>query len=349
VAPFCARHSDEEISVAYRAAGLDPVETPRASALGLPRPLLYEAWHRVGRPKLPLGRAALADVDLVHAPSPAVPPASGRPLVVTIHDVAFELFPDAYPRRGRRFHQLGLAAAARRADLVITVSQSAAEEILMECPRLEDRLRVVHNGVDHELARVADVAAVREHFGIGDAPYVLWVGSLEPRKGLGTLISAFARLASTKEAPPHQLVLVGPDGWLSAQGIDQADLAVVGDRLRSLGPVGEIELRSLYAGAELFAFPSRHEGFGIPVLEAMVQSTPVLCSDIPALREVTGDAARLLPVGDVEAWSTGLVELLGDERARSELARRGVERAAGFSWERTVAATREVYVEALGR
>ena len=349
VAPFCARHGDDEIESAYRAAGLDLAATARPLALSLPRPLLYEAWHRTGHPKLPLGRGQLADVDLVHAPSPAVPPASGRPLVVTIHDVAFELFPEAYPRRGRRFHQLGLAAAAKRADLVITVSESAAGEILAQCPRLEGRLRVVHNGVDQVVAEPGEVASVRARFDLADEPYVLWVGSLEPRKGLGTLIAAFAQLAASQGQDAHRLVLVGPEGWLSEQGIDEADLALLGERLVMLGPVGELDLRGLYAGAELFAFPSRHEGFGLPVLEAMVQSTPVLCSDLPALREVAGEAASFVAAGDAGAWAARLSELLADDPGREELARRGREQASRFSWEGTVSATRKVYEEALSR
>jgi glycosyltransferase involved in cell wall biosynthesis len=122
----------------------------------------------------------------------------------------------------------------------------------------------------------------------------------------------------------------------------------LGDRVRTVGRVDETELAALYRGADVFVFPSRHEGFGLPVLEAMAQETAVLCADIPALREVAGGAARLLPVDDVAAWSDAIEELLGDDRARSELARAGLAHAQEYSWERCAAATRAVYEEVRG-
>jgi alpha-1,3-rhamnosyl/mannosyltransferase len=187
-----------------------------------------------------------------------------------------------------------------------------------------------------------------EHLHLADAPYVLWVGSLEPRKGVDTLISAFARQASAAASSRHRLVLVGPEGWLHGGHIDASDVRRLGSRLHNLGPVDETTLRSLYAGADLFAFPSWHEGFGLPVLEAMVQGTPVLCSDISALREVAGGAARLVQPGDVEGWSAAIEGMLADPALRTSLSDAGRTRALAFSWENTVAATRAVYAEALG-
>jgi glycosyltransferase involved in cell wall biosynthesis len=348
VIPFCARHPLDEVDAAYRFFGLDPAQVPYPVRLPLPRPILYEAWHRLALPPLGWSSPDLAHADLVHAPSPAVPPRDGRPLVVTVHDAAFELFPEAFPRRGRRFHQRGVAVAARRADLIITATRASAQEIVEHTPITLDRVRIVPHGVDHTVAGPEEVAKTLEHFHLADAPYVLWVGSLEPRKGVGTLVSAFARQPPATDGPGHRLVLVGPAGWLGGGQIDIVDVTRLGERLRTLGPVDEAELRSLYAGADLFAFPSRHEGFGLPVLEAMVQGTAVICSDVPALREVSGDAARLVAPGNVEAWSAALEALLGDPAARAGLAEAGRARAAGFTWEKTVAATRDVYAEALG-
>jgi alpha-1,3-rhamnosyl/mannosyltransferase len=350
IIPFTAYHSRADLAAAYRSFGLDHERLASPVRLALPRPVLYDAWHRLSLPRVGRWCPDLASADLVHAPSPAVPPRGRRPLVVTVHDAAFALYPEAYPRRGLRFHQQGVDAAARRADLVITGTQAAADEISAHTRVAAHKLRVVPNGVDHIEADGDEVDRTLAQFGLADAPYVLWVGSLEPRKGVGTLISAFARQSSmtTTDGPSHRLVLVGPTGWLGGGAIDKSEILRLGNRFRSLGHVGESQLRALYAGADLFAFPSWHEGFGLPVLEAMVQGTAVMCSDLPVLREVAGGAAHFVRSGDVEQWTAALEELLGRPALRSALADAGRARAADFSWERTAMATRQVYVEALG-
>src|SRR2546421_7585951 len=210
--PFVARHRREDVETRLREFGLselDPVVLP------LPRPLLYDSWHLLRRPGLQRSRR-LQDVDVVHAPSVAVPPKSRAPLVVTAHDAAPLIFPETYPRRGRRFHEQGLAAAAKRADLVITVSQSAAEELAAYTAIPPERIRVVPNGVDLEIASDAQVEATRREFELNDAPYVFWVGSLEPRKNVELLVDAFVRWALHTDLP-HALVLAGPAGLLGGQ------------------------------------------------------------------------------------------------------------------------------------
>lgn len=347
VVPFVARHRPGEVAAAWRRAGLEPASAARAVVLPLPRPLLYEAWHRVGAPDPARGSGAVAGCDLVHAPSPAVPPRGRRPLVVTVHDAAFELFPEAYPARGRRFHRMGVAAAARRADLVIAVSAAAAEEIAERTPIPADRLRVVPNGVDHRVAGPAEVADALARHRLADAPYLLWVGTLEPRKNVGALVAAVARLVGQRPDLPHRLVLAGPTGWLEDGLVARADRAVLGDRLRLVGRVPDEDLRALYAGSDLFCLPSRHEGFGLPVLEAMVQGTPVVCADVPGLREVAGGAARLVAPTDVDGWAAAIADLIDRPAEAAALAAAGTARAGEFSWERTVSATRAVYAEAL--
>jgi glycosyltransferase involved in cell wall biosynthesis len=341
--PFVARHRREDVDARLREfglAGVDPVVLP------LPRPLLYDAWHLFRRPGLGRSRR-LRYADVVHAPSVAVPPKADAPLVVTAHDAAPLMYPDAYPRRGRRFHAQGLAAAAKRADLVITVSQSAAEELVTYTAIPPERIRIVPNGVDLEIARDEDVENVRGELGLGDAPYVFWVGSLEPRKNVGVLVDAFVRWATHTDLP-HLLVLAGPTGWLEDEASVLAPARRLGDRVRTVGRIGDPALGALYRGADLFAFPSRHEGFGIPVLEAMAQETPVLAADIPALREIAAGAAVLRSPDDRGAWVAALDNLLHDEAELSRLGEAGRARARDYSWERCAEETRAVYREALG-
>jgi glycosyltransferase involved in cell wall biosynthesis len=348
VVPFAARHPRADVDEAWDRFGLAGVDRPVLSAL--PRPVLYDAWHVLGAPPLSWRAPRLTDVDVVHAPSVAVPPKSRSRLVVTVHDVAPALFPETFPARGRWFHRAGLRAAAQRADVVIAVSQSAAAEIADHSTIAAERIRIVPNGVDAERADTTEVARVRATFGLGDAPYVLWVGSLEPRKDVGTLVAAMAGLLRRggQVSDGLALVLVGDVGWMNDGLIDPGNRAALGRRLRRLGRVSDGDLRALYAGASLFGFPSRHEGFGLPVLEAMAQGTPVLCSDIPVLREVAGAAASFIPPGHVLAWTDALEALLGSESERARLADAGLARARVFSWERTVRATHALYREVLG-
>src|SRR5215471_1273324 len=308
--PFVARHRREEIEARFHEFDLDGVDPV---VLRLPRPVLYDAWHVFRRPRLVRPRR-LHTVDVVHAPSVAVPPKSNASLVVTAHDAAPILFPATYPRRGRRFHAQGLAAAAKRADL--------------------------------EIAGDDAVDAVRREYELGETPYVFWVGSLEPRKNVGVLIDAFARWASHTDLP-HLLVLAGPGGWIEDEASVLAPARRLGGRVRTIGRVGDPALGALYRGADLFAFPSRHEGFGIPVLEAMAQETPVLAADIPALREVASGAAVLRSPDDPEAWVAALDNLLHDGAELSRLIEAGRARAQRYSWTRCAEETRAVYREAV--
>ncbi len=341
--PFVARHRAESITGALHDVGLDRLDPV---VLPLPRPVLYDAWHVLGAPGLGGLARRRGVLDVVHAPSVAVPPRGRYRLVVTVHDAAALVHPETYPARGRWFHRRGIAAVARRADLVITVSRAAAEEIDEHTDIAPDRVRVVPNGVDLTEASDADVTDARRAFGLDDRPYILWLGSREPRKNVGLLVEAFARWAAMHDVP-HLLVLAGPAGWLEGRDPLLGPVQRLGDRVRFIGRVGDDHLRGLYRGADVFALPSRHEGFGIPVLEAMVQGTPVVCSDIDALREVAGDAARLVSPDDPDGWAGALDEVVHQEDTRVALAAAGRRRAGDFSWERCATETRAVYREAL--
>jgi glycosyltransferase involved in cell wall biosynthesis len=342
VVGFAAAHPRTTVERVARSHALStPVVLP------LPRPLLYDLWHIANAPALSTLSGRLRGLDVVHAPSLAVPPRGGTPLVVTVHDAGFLEHPETFPRRGRRFHAQGLRAALARADRIITVSQAAADEIRRHSGVAADRLRVIPNGVEPVEVPPGEVERIRRQLHLGEAPYVFWVGTQEPRKNVALLVKSFADAVS-RHRLPHRLVLAGERGWLHRDAAGMPGASDLGDRLRVLGGIADDELFALYSGAALFALPSRHEGFGLPVLEAMAQGTPVLCSDAPALVEVAAGSAAVVPLVP-EQWTEALGALLTDEQWRRRLAAAGRTRAGELTWERCVAATRAVYDEARER
>ncbi|HXW79957.1 MAG TPA: glycosyltransferase family 1 protein [Acidimicrobiales bacterium] len=342
VRPVVARHAPREVEVAW--AEFDLGQVSRPSMLPLPRPALYDAWHLLNWPPLTHD----PQVNIVHAPSLAVPPKGGKPVVVSVHDAAPWLYPETFTKRGRWFHYMGAKAAARRADRLITGTEAAANELRAHTSLPAELLRVVPYGVDHPHPEPdpEQVWEVLNRHNLENTPYVLWVGSLEPRKGVGALVAAMVQVVRKQTAA--MLVLAGYPGWQNETLISAADRAQLGPALRELGRVPEHELQALYAGATVFAFPSLHEGFGLPVLEAMSAGVPVVASDIPPVREVAGDAAVLVAPGDASAWAEALSEVLGSPSRQAELIGAGRRRASAFSWARTARETLRIYEELAG-
>ncbi len=303
--------------------------------LPLPRLALYEAWHALRRPRV---EAATGPVDLVHATAVAVP-GCRAPLVVTVHDLAFLSEPGHVTRHGLRFFRRGTELTRRHARLVLVPSEATARECV-DAGIGRDRIRVVPWGVTPQEVDDDRRAAARARHGLG-RPYVLFVGTVEPRKNLSRVVEAVAAL----DRPDVELVLVGPEGW-------NEDLRALLDRLpgrvRALGFLAPDELAPLYDGAAVVAYPSLREGFGLPVLEAMAQGAPVVTSRGTATEEVAGDAAVLVDPTSVDAIAAGLDQVLRDEAGAVALGRRARERAAGFTWDRTAELTVAAYREALG-
>jgi glycosyltransferase involved in cell wall biosynthesis len=301
------------------------------ASLPLPRVLLYEAWHCLRRPSV---ERATGRVDIVHATTLAVPPRSA-PLVVTIHDVAFLHQPSHFTRRGHRFFRRGLELARRDADLILCPSETTADD----CGRHgfdRARVRVVPMGIDRPVATKDEIEEVRDRHGLW-RPYLLWVGTIEPRKNLVRLIEAFATLDHDLD-----LALAGPAGW--NQDLERL-LAGMRDRVRILGFVPERDLAALYGGATVFCFPSLLEGFGFPVLEAMAQGTPVVTSSGTSTEEIAGGAAVLVDPRDTDSIADGIRSVLDDESLAVKLSEGGPGRAARFSWERTAEELVNVYRE----
>lgn len=302
---------------------------------------LYPSWNLSGRPTLP---HSLDGADVIHAPSPVAVPPVGRDqrLVVTVHDLAFRLYPEAYPPSWRVLHRAGFRRAARTAAAIIAVSRHTAKDVARMARVDPARIHVVPHGGSMPVG-TEDPEPTLERLRV-PRPYVLFVGTLEPRKNLVRLVRAYRRVAGSQ---PHALVLAGPLGWRS-QPIHR-ELAVAGaGRVIVTGRVSAEDLDALYRRADTFVYPSLYEGFGLPVLDAMARGVPVVTSDSSSLPELTGGAAVLVPPTSTRALASALESLLNDPDRRSWLSEAGRRRAAEYSWERTARETIAVYEKALG-
>jgi glycosyltransferase involved in cell wall biosynthesis len=303
--------------------------------LPLPRLALYEMWHRIRMPRV---QRATGPVDVIHATGMAVPPPSA-PLAITVHDLGFVHEPRNYTAHGVSFMERSLALTRRHAKVVLCSSRATLEDCVAE--RFDpDRLRLVPLGVHVIPASPDEVAAARRAHRL-ERPYVLFVGTLEPRKNLPVLLDAFARL----DRDDLDIVLVGPVGW----GDDLAPrIDALGARAHITGYVPAAELRALYAGAAVFCYPSLLEGFGLPVLEAMAQGTPVVTSTGTATEElVAGGAGIAVDPRDASAIAGALETVLDDADVADGLRAAGRIVAAEHTWERTARLTLGAYREAM--
>jgi glycosyltransferase involved in cell wall biosynthesis len=310
----------------------------------LPAPIrtLYPRWALTGRPALP---ASLQDTEIVHATNPAaVPPAGpGQRLVVTVHDLAFEFYPSMFPRTWRYMYRLGLRAAVARADAILTPSRNTAEDLLSRTKVDPARLHVVPLATSISLGSV-DVDAILSRLKVPE-PYILFVGTLEPRKNLVRLIRAYRRVAAT--GLPHALVLAGPLGWRHDALMREIALSGPGEIVMT-GALSEADLDALYRAAAAFVYPSLYEGFGLPVIEAMVRGIPTVASNTSAVPEVAGDATLGVNPRSVREIAQAIESVLTDLDLAERLAMRGRRQAERFSWDETARLTLQVYERALG-
>ena len=295
-------------------------------------------WVLVGLPR----SAARAGVDVLHTLAYTAPFHAAMPVVVSVHDVSYARHPEWYPHQRDWVRRAYYRLSARRADAVVAPSHFSASEIEAAYGLTGDRVSVVPLGVEAAFGapRGQDEplpAGVRE-------PFALHVGDVHARRNPDVVLRALASLDG-RGAPPVQLVLAGVDrGEVEALGAEASAGRVVG-----LGPVSESMLLTLYRRAFVLVYPSRYEGFGFPLIEAMASGLPVIASRAASIPEVAGDAALLVDPEDAGAWADGLVRLLADDAFRADLVSRGRERAALFTWERTARLTLGVYLRVAGR
>ena len=311
--------------------GSTPLVSPLIDVrhLRLPRPALYEAWHRFGWPAV---EPAVGKVDVVWASAMVAPPRRS-PIVATVHDVAFLDHPEWSSKRGRTFFPRAFEVVAERADRVVCPSDQAADDCVRHGIDAE-RIRVIPWGVDVVHPTESEINHVRAKLDLPDR-YVVWVGTVEPRKNLETLVAAMAGV----DCP---LVVVGPDGWVTEANV----FAPLGTRVHQLGRVDEGTRNAVIAAADILAMPSWVEGFGLPVLEAMALGTAVVTSRGTAPAELASGVGWAAPADDVGAWTEVLNDVLADDDARRLAERVGLERAANYTWADTARSYRDVFADA---
>lgn len=336
---FCPRSLPDDIDI--RTGG-----NLRANVLRFP--LRWRSLEVFWANLLLPGGARLGRADLVHFPRFEAPRLRTGRTVVTVHDLAFRHHPETLTERSRRHFESATAKAVCRADAVIAVSEQTRQDILDAYRLPPERVRVVYNGVEprfHPGGAERDRERICRAYGVREG-FILFVGTLEPRKNVVGLLKAYALLRGTHpDAPP--LVVAGGKGWLFDEIFRTVEDLKLQPLVRFTGHVPDADLPDLYRCARIFAFPSFYEGFGLPVLEAMACGVPVVTSRLPPFVEIAGDAALLTDPNDPEAIASALGGLLSDEALAGDFRRRGIARAACFSWDRAALETLSVYRDCL--
>ncbi len=302
--------------------------------------MLAYALHRpqdtiVGRP------------DVFLATDHLLPCIKGAATLFTLHDVTFLSHPHVHTRLNRTYLRLLMPRFLQAADVVVADSRCTLQDALAHYPFISEKCHVVYAGVNSRFQPVEDPAtldALRARYNL-PSRFLLYVGTIEPRKNLPTLLDAFARA----RLDGVDLVIAGKKGWLYDATLAQAEALGLQHKVMFLGFVPDDDLPALYNLAEAFTFPSLYEGFGLPVLEAMACGTPVVCANTSSLPEVAGDAALLLAPSDVAGWADALQRVTGEPDLRAELRGCGFRQAARFTWEATAASLRALYREAWAR
>lgn len=286
-------------------------------------------------------RAVVDRLDLLHVQYVA-PPVSLVPVVATIHDISYEFFPQFFSRKEILQFRTAIRWTARRARRVITISENSKRDIIDIYEIPPDRVDVTYLGVDLTRFRPplagAGIETVLSRYGI-EKPYVLAIGNLQPRKNLPRLIDAFVDLKRRRPELSHRLILAGKPAFRHSEVFSRVRKYGLDEEVIFTGYLPDDDLPVLYQGADVFAYPSLYEGFGLPVAEAMACGTPVVTSNRSAMPEVAGDAAILVDPEDTAEIAEGLLKILADPGLAATMSRRGEQQAKRFTWDSTARLT----------
>ncbi len=342
------RNEDEMLPLAHRPVAFDTIaernpDLPQPVS-GLPFGLNKTIWMQAVLPWL----LARLRADICHFTNAVASLWTPCPTVVTVHDMTLWLYPQHHYRRRLLAMRPFVPPAAHRAAAIIAVSQATKADIVRILDVDEAKVHVVHEApAPHfrPLEAVASLEGVRQHYGLPDR-FLLYVGTIEPRKNLVRLLEVLARLRRS-EGLDHGLVLVGHRGWKDEEVFATVERLALGDATQFLGYVPTEDLVALYNLAEALVYPSLYEGFGLPVLEAMACGTPVVASSSGSLQEVAGSAAEFVDPRDEKHIAAGLQRVLLDADRREELRALGLAQAAHFSWDAAARQTRRIYDQAV--
>ena len=291
-------------------------------------------WHRLRLP-IPVDLFT-GPVDVFHSPDYVLPPLRQGKTVVTIHDLSFLRYPEGAEPKLRRYLSSAVPRAVSRADLVLGDSENTRNDIIELLSVPPGKVEVLYPGVD-EIFRVVEderiLSEVSSLYGL-DFPFILTVGTVEPRKNLILLLDAYAALRKASDVP-HKLVIAGGKGWLYEGVFRRVEELSLDEDVIFLGFVADQNLPALYSLADVFVFPSLYEGFGLPPLEAMACGTPVITSRTSSLPEVVDEAGLMVPANDPDMLTETIGRVLNDPGLGEDLAKRGVSQARKFTWQAT--------------
>lgn len=299
-------------------------------------------WWSVGLPLY-----AKRTLDLFHGTNFELPLWNRGRTILTIHDLSALRYPELHRSRLVRRARVRLPVAARLAAAIITPTAAVKDEVCAKFRITPARVHVIAEAPRDSFkpAHLDDGIATRKRLRIDD-DFLLFVGTLEPRKNLLTLVAAFDQILRHTSWRP-QLVVAGGEGWLMEETFTFIKQSNVSEHLRLTGYLQDDDLRSLYSSCKAFIYPSLYEGFGLPPLEAMACGAPVIASRIPALQETIGEIARLIDPLDVDSLAQAIVDLLASDEQRRSMAAAGLKHVESFSWERTARETYQVYQKVL--
>lgn len=328
-----------------------PLQKPRLLPLAaLADKVLYWPWTMATEAVMRRRLIPVLDgVNVFHSSDVLLWKQPGALNVVTLYDLTALLFPERHTADTREFQWRKYRFAQHQADAVLAISEATRQDIVTHLGIPPDRVHVVYGGVDPIFRPIEDRRALAwtlASLKIALDKYLLFVGTLEPRKNLVRLIEAYHQLRHRLPPPAPRLVMVGASGWQFEAIFERVETLNLEKEVMFLGRVPYQVLPALYNGAVAFVYPSLYEGFGLPPLEAMRCGTPVITSNCSSLPEVVGDAGRLVDPLDVDGLASAMVEVVSDADLRADMRRRGLAQAARFSWERTARETLAVYAAA---